>query len=374
MIPIDLIERLWAAPALVTSGCSVAIILTTKWHGELTLDACHGVQKNHTTPTSRIGGIAIALGLLVAYLCLSGSVASLFGLMLLGGIPAFTMGLAEDLTKRVGVTARLLATIVSGFVAWYLTGYHLTHISVWGIDQMMLFVPFAVAFTAFAVGGIANSINIIDGFNGLAGGILAICFGAMGFIAYQVGDMELTAIALVILIVLAGFLAVNFPLGKIFMGDGGAYLLGYLLAWMAVMLPMRNPAVSVWAPLVICAYPFNETIYSMLRRFLSNSNAGQPDSEHMHSLIKLKIIRRFFQSLPQPLRNGLVSPFCWIFSAGVTGVAIWLYEDTGLLMLAWAISFILYTIIYRYLARLPYIAESSQKTMQHDNPASYGIK
>jgi UDP-N-acetylmuramyl pentapeptide phosphotransferase/UDP-N-acetylglucosamine-1-phosphate transferase len=350
----ELLDQMWVMPALVTTGSSVAIVATSKWHGAFSHDHSEGVQKFHTAPTPRIGGLAILIGLLAAWATLSGSEAHLLlGMMLLAGLPAFVMGFAEDLTKRVGVNARLLATIVSGIAAWFFTGYSLTHIDIWGIDALLLIPLLSVAFTAFAVGGVANSVNIIDGFNGLAGGTLAICFTAMGFIAHSVGDTELTTISLALVIVLAGFLVVNFPFGKLFLGDGGAYLLGFLLAWMAVMLPMRNPSVSVWAPLVICAYPFNETIYSMARRYLNKSNPGEPDSEHLHSLIKIKIIRRHFSSLPQSLRNGLVSPICWIGSAVSAVAAIMLYQRTDLLMIAWAISFGLYTLMYRYLIKLP---------------------
>jgi len=278
----ELLDQMWVMPALVTTGSSVAIVATSKWHGAFSHDHSEGVQKFHTAPTPRIGGLAILIGLLAAWATLSGSEAHLLlGMMLLAGLPAFVMGFAEDLTKRVGVNARLLATIVSGIAACFFTGYSLTHIDIWGIDALLLIPLLSVAFTAFAVGGVANSVNIIDGFNGLAGGTLAICFTAMGFIAHSVGDTELTTISLALVIVLAGFLVVNFPFGKLFLGDGGAYLLGFLLAWMAVMLPMRNPSVSVWAPLVICAYPFNETIYSMARRYLNKSNPGEPDSEHL---------------------------------------------------------------------------------------------
>ena len=63
---------------------------------------------------------------------------------------------------------RLLATMVSGLLAWVLTGYALTSVNVWGLDWLLQFTVIAVVFTSFAVAGVANSINIIDGLNGLA--------------------------------------------------------------------------------------------------------------------------------------------------------------------------------------------------------------
>ncbi len=77
--------------------------------------------------------------------------------------PRFRLWLAEDLTNRISITTRLVATTASGVLAWVLTGYALTGVDVWGVDWLLQFTAVAVVFTAFAVGGVANAINIIDG-------------------------------------------------------------------------------------------------------------------------------------------------------------------------------------------------------------------
>ncbi len=78
----------------------------------------------------------------------------------------------------------------------------------------------------------------------------------------------------------------NFPFGKIFLGDGGAYFSGYLIATLAVMLPVRNPEISPWISLLILGYPITETIVSIARRFLSdNGKIGSPDDGHLHHRI-----------------------------------------------------------------------------------------
>src|SRR4029450_979221 len=96
------------------------------------------------------------------------------------------------------------------------------------------------------------------GFNGLAAGSVAIMLGAMGLIAYSVGDAQLATVSFVLAAGALGFGAVNWPFGKIFLGDGGAYFLGFLLAWVAVLLPMRSPHVNAWATMLVCAYPVLE--------------------------------------------------------------------------------------------------------------------
>ena len=342
--------------AWVTSTViSLFLVFTQKWHGKHSNDSHGGVQKFHDAPTPRIGGLAMFLSLAAAWFALhliSDDKSRLLGLILLSGLPAFGAGLVEDLTKKVSVSKRLIATMVSGVMAWWLTSYSLTTIAIPGADNLLAWLPVSVGFTAFAVGGVANSINIIDGFNGLAGGILIICFSLMGIIAFQVGDQELVLLCILLVFVVAGFMVVNYPLGKIFMGDGGAYLMGFMLAWIAVMLPVRNHAVSVWAPIVICSYPLIETIFSILRRYWTKTDPGQPDSAHLHSLIKVKIVRRIFAQLPQYQRNSLVSPFCWILALLLSVPVLFFYESTLWLMLITLLSFLLYTCIYWLVGRV----------------------
>jgi UDP-N-acetylmuramyl pentapeptide phosphotransferase/UDP-N-acetylglucosamine-1-phosphate transferase len=349
---IDIVQPSLIYPSIISAGISGALVLTKNLHGRFTMDSQHGVQKFHTVPTPRIGGIALFGAFVFAFLVTGNATGGLLGLMIIAGLPAFIAGTIEDLTKRVGVRERLLATIFSGFLACLITGYRLDSIDVLGVDNVLAFAPVAIAFTAFAVGGVANAINIIDGFNGLAGGVLMICFGMMGMIAFQVGDMQLFNLCLLSVVCVAGFMLLNFPFGKIFMGDGGAYFMGFMLAWTAVMLPMRNPQVSPWASIVACAYPIIETVVSMARRFLHNAKAGEADSAHLHSLIKINIIRRLFPNVPQYYRNAMVSPVCWTITLIFSTSAFMFYHETKMLMLSLFGSFILYIVLYHGIGML----------------------
>ena len=324
------------------------LVLTKSWHGHLTLDSTDGVQKFHTAPTPRIGGLGLLLGLGAAWYSLppSSAVDDLLGHMLLAGLPAFLFGTAEDLTKRVGVRERLLATMASGVLGWWITDLSITRINVWGLDELLAWLPLSVAFTAFAVGGVANAINIIDGFNGLASGTLIICYGAMGLIAYQAGDSDVTQLCLVLACVTAGFLLVNFPFGKIFLGDGGAYLMGFLLAWMAVLLLARNPTVSAWAPLLACGYPILEVLFSVWRRVDRALHPGHPDRLHLHSLVKSRIMRKQLGHLPVVLRNASVSPVMWLYALVPASLSVMFASNTIWLVGSFLFSALLYSIFY----------------------------
>ena len=94
-----------------------------------------------------------------------------------------------------------------------------------------------------------------------------------------------------------GFFVVNFPMGRIFLGDGGAYFCGYLLAALGVLLPARNAEISAWAAILICAYPVIETLASMRRKSRRDGHSvGQPDRVHFHMLAHRHFARRIVRS------------------------------------------------------------------------------
>lgn len=298
----------------------VLLVLTKPWHGALTMDFTDGVQKFHTAPTPRIGGIPIVLGMIVAWGKAPTDIQNMLTPILFAGIPAFIFGVAEDITKRVGVMQRLLATMASGLLAWWITDYSLSRVDIWGVDWMMKYTVVSVIFTAFAVGGVANAINIIDGFNGLASTMSSLAFIGYAMIAWQVGDHSLAGVALVCAACVWGFFWVNWPFGKIFLGDGGSYFIGFALAWVAVLLIERNPGVSAFAALLVCVHPVTEVLFSIFRRRIKKQHPGHPDRLHFHSLVKQRYVRRWFGSLSNAVRNS------------ITGVLVGLMTLTAIVM------------------------------------------
>lgn len=313
MNPLEAIVGLLQSPATVAAGWGaltsfvlcILLVITKRWHGKLSLDEATGIQKFHTEPTPRIGGIPIVLGLALALNLAPPEVQAILEPLLLASIPAFVFGLAEDTTKRISVMVRLLATMASGVLAWLLTDISLTRLDILGVDWVMKFTLVSVLFTAFAVGGVANSINIIDGFNGLASLASGLGFVGYALIAWQVGDTALAQVSMVLGACVWGFFWVNWPLGKIFLGDGGAYFVGFALAWLAVLLIERNPGVSTFAALVVCAHPVTEVLLSIYRRKVRKTNPGMPDKLHFHSLVKRRYVSRWFRYLPRTLRNSI---------------------------------------------------------------------
>jgi len=269
--------------------------------------------------------------------------------LVLSSIPAFLFGLTEDLTKKVGVLVRLAATIASGILAWLLSGISLNRLDILGVDWLLGWPVISVIFTAFAVAGVTNAINIVDGFNGLASGLVAISLVTLGFVAQSVGDITLMNVCLLLFFVVLGFMAMNFPFGKIFMGDGGAYLIGFCLAWVAILLPMRNPSISPWCSLLACIYPILEVLFSITRRFSRNLHVGHPDRLHLHSLVKIRIVRKRLAGLPSVLMNSAVSPLIWILSAIPCILAVSFANNLIALIFSVSLCAICYKFIYRRL-------------------------
>lgn len=343
---------MYLAGFIATMLAAVFLVLSKDWHGHFSMDGTSGVQKHHVNPTPRIGGVAVMCGLLAVWLLAAEPVKQLLGPMLIAGLPAFAAGLVEDVTKKVGVLPRLLATMFSGAVAWYITGVAMRNTGVDVLDQLLAFTPVAVLFTAFAVGGVANAVNIIDGFNGLASGSMAIMLAAMGLIGLHVGDLPAAAVCFSVAIVALGFGAVNWPLGKIFLGDGGAYLLGFLLAWLAVLLPMRNPAITAWATMLVCAYPVLEVAFSVQRRRKREGHhPGQPDKAHLHHFIHRRVVNKIFSEQRAELRNGLTSPFCWLYAALPSGWAVMFAKSPAMLAFGMVIAVVTYASVYARLTQ-----------------------
>ena len=329
----------------------ILLVLTKTWHGALSMDTNQGIQKFHSTPTPRIGGLAIVAALWVAWLNAPVELRSLIGLFLLAGLPAFIFGLAEDITKEVSVLQRLLATMASGLLAWWLTDYSLTRVDVWGIDYLLTFTMVSVLFTSFAVGGLANSINIIDGFNGLASTTSTLAFASFALIAYQVDDSQLAAISLVLAACVWGFFWINWPYGKIFLGDGGSYFIGFTLAWVAVMLIERNPQVSAFAPLLICVHPVAEVLFSIYRRKIKELHPGHPDRMHFHSLIKQRYVRRWFSGVSTDGRNSITGLLVGLMTLIAGILANFVYQSVWISLISLLALMIGYVSIYARMVR-----------------------
>ncbi len=301
------------------------IVKTKRWHRFITSDSSEGVQKIHHQLTPRIGGLGVFIAVVSAFFSENSSRADILGPLILAGLTAFIFGFAEDLTKQVNVLTRLLATILAGVVGWAITGISLSHVGVPLLDPLLKNQVASVVFTAIAIGGIANAINMIDGLNGLASSMMVIALIAIATIAHSVGDISLAVASLTVAAAIFGFFLLNWPWGNLFLGDGGSYFGGFALAWSCVLLVERNPSISPFAGLLVCIYPFTEVLFSVYRRKIRANNPTGPDLQHLHSLI----YRRYLStSKLQASENSIAGLIVGVLSIPPCVCAFYFREST----------------------------------------------
>lgn len=317
-----------------------------------------GVQKFHFRPVPRVGGIAILGGCIAgtAWVSTKGqSFQTLAWLLIVCSIPAFAAGLIEDLTKRVQPVARLLFTMLAAVLAAVAVDAVITRTGVSQLDWLLQFKWLAISATMVAVAGMANAVNIIDGFNGLAAMVVVIMLTALGYIAFTVGDQFIWTLCLILIGAVLGFFVWNWPGGLIFLGDGGAYFLGFMVAELGVLLVVRNPQVSPWTAILIFIYPVFETLFSIYRkRFVRGMSPGVPDGVHFHMLVFKRMVRwavgrRSARLLT--LRNSMTAPYLWVLSGFSVVPAVLFWRNQAITIFFVVLFCISYVWLYRRIVR-----------------------
>lgn len=326
------------------------------FHARFSLDHTEaGPQKFHAMPTPRIGGLGIFFGVIAAYAFAWLSMphtewVTEFGYLVLASLPAFAGGLIEDLTKRVSVLKRLILSMVSACIGVWLLDAVVTHLGFFLLDWMFQWAFFAIAFTVFAVGGVVNAVNIIDGFNGIVSGFAGFMLLAIAIISLKLNDIFLLKAALAMLGALLGFLYWNYPYGKIFLGDGGSYLVGFWLAEMAVLIVARHPAVSPWFAALLLIHPVCETLFSVYRRkLLYGKSPWYPDGLHLHTLIFRRLNHIQWASSDARHKahcNSMTAPYFWVLKAATALLAVLFWNNSLALFVATLLFVMLYVWLY----------------------------
>ena len=317
-----------------------------------------GVQKFHVKPVPRIGGVGILAGLIVSAAELMISyphVSAGIFLVTICGMPAFLSGMVEDLTKRVSPLARLICTMAAALASYWIVGAAVTRISVPWFDAALAIPVISCIVTVFAVAALANAVNIIDGFNGLASMVAMMMFASLAYVAFQVSDPVVLSGSMIMMGAILGFFIWNFPAGLIFLGDGGAYFVGFMLGELAIMLVMRNPGVSAWYPVLLFMYPIFETCFSIYRKkFVRGMSPGVPDGVHLHMLVYKRLMRWVVGSHAArelTRRNSLTSPYLWLLCLVAVVPATLFWRHTLHLFTFVVIFIIAYVWLYMSIVR-----------------------
>jgi UDP-N-acetylmuramyl pentapeptide phosphotransferase/UDP-N-acetylglucosamine-1-phosphate transferase len=256
---------------------------------------------------------------------------------------AFASGIFEDFHQSLSPKARLLLQLIAALSAMVLTNSVVTYLGL-GIT-----LPYwlGIFFSVFSIVGLMNAVNIIDGFNGLASGIVLLILLSFGIVAIKVGSDEILQIISLIAAGIVGFFLFNFPKGKIFLGDGGAYLLGFITAILGIFLASNYEDVSPWYILAVLIYPVWEVIFSIIRRVRGKSTSPlEADAYHLHSLVYKHITRN----------NPLTALFILIATAPFILIPTLYHANSKANLLTIACFIVYYTLFYGYLYKKESIA------------------
>lgn len=281
-------------------GASLVSVLLLRrfWTWRRGLDFGDGVRKLQREPILRVGGIALYFAFLVSFLFsptgeTSGTIASLGSVcfFVLGSV-MFLLGLLDDL-HGLSPLLRLLVQIGVGIGAYY-CGFRidlLTH--PFGADPIDT-QGFGLLITVVWFVAIPNLINLVDGMDGLAGGISLFLFLTLASLGAISGAEELLTFSVAMAGGVVAFLVFNLPPARIYMGDGGAYLLGFLIA--AASLSSSNKGSifgSLLVVIIVLGFPILDTALAMIRRGLSGLPMTRPDALHLHHrLLTLGVSKR----------------------------------------------------------------------------------
>lgn len=312
-------------------------------------------QRFHAGDVPRLGGAGILVGMGAGWM-LAGfapfdpfhvawpASAALLALVCL--LPAVACGIVEDITQRVPARVRLVITLASAGMFCWAMGLSISRVGIPGLDSLLVPYPLVgILFAAFAIGGLPHAFNLIDGYNGLAGTVSLLTCLAISHVALQLGDRQLAAMVLCLAGATAGFLLFNYPRGKIFAGDGGAYVWGMVIAVACVALVQRHHAVSPWFPILLLVYPVCETLFSIYRKLARGQSPGTADRLHFHQLIFRRLVRPVFLDDDDRrllARNNKTAPYLWMLSACSVVPAMLLWRNT----LALAICSLLFVLAY----------------------------
>ena len=292
-------------------------------------------QNFHHFSTPRAGGLGILAGIIFLLFTPLGW-KLLFSILL-----AFLSGVFEDFHRSLTPRTRLLLQFIAATSAVLLTGSVVTYLG------LGLHIPYwvGVLFSIFSIVGLMNAVNIIDGFNGLASGIILLILLSFSIVAIQVGNHEIQHISMIVASTVFAFFLVNFPKGKIFLGDGGAYLLGFIAALIGIFLASNYTAVSPWYILAVLIYPVWEVLFSIYRKRKAKQSPMEPDTYHLHMLIYKHMTHN------NPLTSVIIllgtAPFILCST---------LYANNSKVNLLIVLLFIIcYTVLYQYLYKKEFV-------------------
>ena len=252
-------------------------------------------QTLHTKSISRFGGIAIFFSLLLVSLIDSSENYRFMRMALYCSSPIFILGILDDFQVEIKPFVKLLIVLPSAFLSYYFLGVEAYSLDIPYIDSLFEFKIVSVFFICFAIAGMVNAFNMIDGINGLVLLYsLTICVLILLFQSSS-SSPEINLFFVAIFFAILAVFILNFPFRIIFLGDGGAYFLGIMLS-IGVIKYYQINGLSPWYVFSVFIYPITDVFFSIIRRIIAKVSAVKPDSKHLHHIVYKRVKKIGLQS------------------------------------------------------------------------------
>ncbi len=304
-------------------------------------------QASHTGNPRRLGGFAIMSSIsIVVFLELVPAQGSFAIPLFISVLPVFFVGLLEDWGIRMSPFVRLLAAILSSALVLTWLGAWVPRADIPGIDWAMSLPLFAISVTLLFAAGFCHAVNLIDGMNGLASLVVVTSCLGKSVMSSVTGQEDIMWFALAVASAVAGFLVVNWPVARLFLGDSGAYGLGHLVAWLLILLMWRVDDVTPPALLLVIFWPLADVLHTILRRIAKRAPVSVPDRLHLHQKLRRGLDIVWFgynrRTISNPLTTAILVPM--ICAPVLTGVLLW--NQSVAAWIALALYFLLFSAVH----------------------------
>jgi UDP-GlcNAc:undecaprenyl-phosphate GlcNAc-1-phosphate transferase len=280
--------RIFDACALATSVSAVSLLFLLPLSRQLGLvDYPDQVRKRHAFNTPLVGGLAIAVGMLAGW-WYAGTFSKFEDAVVCTALMLVVVGVADDLFN-LRVSVRVIAQLAAIATVVISSGVYIHSLgNLHGHELTLGWL--GIPFTVVAVIGLLNAFNLIDGIDGLAGCLTLVAAASIEFLSNRSGSTAQLASVAVIAAAVLPYLAANLgmfgPRGKVFLGDAGSVMLGYLLAWSLIGLSQSTPRqISPGLVLWCVALPIFDTLTVMFRRMHRGESPFTADRGHIHHLL-----------------------------------------------------------------------------------------
>ena len=316
------------------------------------LDRCNKEKSHamHDHEVSRLGGLGIIGGVLISSIFFS----SLFVTILIAGTAIFVFGFLEDrFHLDLPYSKKIAFILLSTLTLLYMTkegAFNGGFIVLDRTNQFEMALGYLIAIVG--VVGFTSAVNFIDGLNGYAMGTMLITLSFFGYHFYLTGMDDFLTVVLIFNGAILGFLIFNFPFGKIFLGDMGAHLIGFLAGYISIAMTNYETNISLWYPLVAFTIPVIETLNTICRRIKRKKDGipfNQSDLDHLHHHVWNVIKDRYSSIQDNRIKNSIASLYILIPHFILNALAFYFrYNDIALILL-FVFASLIYLWIYKML-------------------------